>query len=463
MKTWKMNLLDKRSDSKSNTSDKFEFCKEKGIVGIGWVGVENKDLPEKDKELKAFNSAKSKLEQFEIGDYIWVKVPKETKLWLCKVKSGIIKTDDKKYNENDIGYYCECEYVREILPKALPKKVLYETLTTRSTISDTTEFVNESTNKIYQKITKKKKSSKEKIEWMLNSVKKYWYVYGVVLIAAIVAITVISVLNNSKADKVKNYLEGKTFIIEDRLYNDYVAYSFRDGKVSKEETRSHLRYLDEDGKIYGDINDFVKYKVRASIFSDEIVITENRYGNKYTQVITVYMQNGVVKNSINPDSTPEWTETTVKEINAARNDVICKHNLENVEVIREATCSHVGEKRGVCTKCKVLVTQETSTLPHNYSNGKCTVCGKEKPSESSSITSNTWYVYNDVLYFQNAEISYAAITSKNVVATYYAVCQHCQKKANVIGTAGVEINYPLEKIYHCPYCSGNTLVKFKIN
>ncbi len=119
MKTWKMNLLDKRANTNSKQDDKFNFCKENGIVGIGWSGIEDIDLPEDDRDFKEFRSAKSKLDSFEPGDFVWIEVPQKNEMCLCLIKSKVQKAQTEEFFENDIGYYCDCEFIGFFCPQKI--------------------------------------------------------------------------------------------------------------------------------------------------------------------------------------------------------------------------------------------------------------------------------------------------------------------------------------------------------
>ena len=321
MKTWKMNLLDNRSDKRGGISDKFNFCKEKGIVGIGWVGYEEIGLSQDD---KAFKSAKSKLEQFDVGDLVWVKVPKEPKLWLCVVKSKMIKTDDEEYNENDVGYYCECEYIREFSSNDLPKKVLYESLTTRSAISNTVDQITDATNNIYQKLIKKKKSIKELFSDILKNIKKYWYIYATALAIIIASIVTISILNVTKAKQVREYINGKTFVIYD--LNDFEAFSFKNDKFAYAEVYSYKSFSSNAGQVEGDITDYAyDLKIEASVFSDIIWISCK---DKYSSVrsVAVCLVDGEVEMyKFSKYDYNSWHEITLEEFEKNKLDAICEH------------------------------------------------------------------------------------------------------------------------------------------
>ena len=107
MNVWIMNLKDNREEKPADLlQSKFEFCKDKGIVGIGWAkpGIENAgDV--------AFSQAENAIDSFEIGDLVWVKNPSAEndaeKHYVCKITEKNVKTDDdtmnKKKKDKDIS------------------------------------------------------------------------------------------------------------------------------------------------------------------------------------------------------------------------------------------------------------------------------------------------------------------------------------------------------------------------
>ncbi len=463
MKTWKMNLLDNRSDKKRGISDKFNFCKEKGIVGIGWVGYEEIGLSQDDKEFKAFISAKSKLEQFDVGDLVWVKVPKEFKLWLCVIKSKMIKADDEEFNENDVGYYCECEYIRDFASKDLPKKVLYESLTTRSAISNAVDEINDATNNIYQKLIRKKKSIKELFSDILKNIKKYWYIYATALAIIIASIVTISILNVTKAKQVREYINGKTFIIYDS--NDFEVYSFKDDKFAYVEGYSYKSYSSKAGQVEGDITDYAyNLKIKASVFSDVIWISDKE---KYSLSgsIAVCLKDGAVEKYKFTNTTPSWREITHEEFEKSKLDAICEHEYSDWIVTKDATCSVSGSRYRTCGKCGKVDNNDTFTRAHKYVNGYCSVCGQKEPVTTSGVQADVWYKSTDVdaLKVKNCSIKQTWPTSTTVPVKYASVCKHCHVESLNIQYTIVEFGVPIKKNYICPRCNKATVVELTLN
>lgn len=58
---------------------------------------------------------------------------------------------------------------------------------------------------------------------------------------------------------------------------------------------------------------------------------------------------------------------------------------DHTEVLEEATCQHGGKLRKYCS-CGKYIDEETSSVDHKYSDGKCKWCGKTDPSATRTET-----------------------------------------------------------------------------
>ncbi len=292
----------------------------------------------------------------------------------------------------------------------------------------------------------------EKVLILLKKHKKLLLIFlaAVLSIFIIWSLIIFPMIKEARTKEVWAFLDGKTFITGEYTEAFVDIYTFNDGKVASE-----AWMYDE---VKGDISKLEEAttEINVSPFNKEYATI--RYGDGKAV--------GVFKNDAGDffvrSNSKEISLQEVESLRLPRKYAMCKHEFGEATLLKESTCSVPGEEKVICKICNYENVREAKTLPHNYISGKCSNCGKEKSALSSSISANTWYLYKDVLQIQNCEISYAAITSNNVAATYYAVCQHCHKKADSIGTAGVEIGYPVEKIYTCKYCSKNTMIKLKI-
>lgn len=126
---WCMNLKDNRDIQEANSELKFRFCRDKGIVAIGWVND-----PHDGNEPTPCKKARKAIGAFVPGDLVWVRHPVEKKYYICEISAPATQTDDPAYHEKDIGIYCKCTFA-EIGTKAnLPKGITYRNLISRSAI-----------------------------------------------------------------------------------------------------------------------------------------------------------------------------------------------------------------------------------------------------------------------------------------------------------------------------------------
>ena len=140
-----------------------------------------------------------------------------------------------------------------------------------------------------------------------------------------------------------------------------------------------------------------------------------------------------------------------------------EHEFGEYVTIEEAkSCQDPGIRKRTCVKCGY---EETSTVtaPHNYVNGKCTVCGEKEPVEYSDIEADAWYEYNPIpqLKCQNCEITHAFSQGggARLMISYYPVCSHCHAlgRLKVITVSSEETVF-----YYCPECDGYTTIAFAI-
>ncbi len=75
----------------------------------------------------------------------------------------------------------------------------------------------------------------------------------------------------------------------------------------------------------------------------------------------------------------------------------CSHTWDEGKVTKEATCTEAGVKTYTCTKCGATKTETIAAKGHTYGeDGKCTVCGAQKPDEPTPPTPSEDYV---VIYY----------------------------------------------------------------
>ena len=133
MNVWIMNLLDNRAEEdkpKVLLKSKFQFCKERGIIGIGWVGY---DLSEA--ENIGFLRAHNAISAFRKDDLVWTKDPDSKEYYICRVMGQAVSTQDTELNQYDIGWFCPCEFIAVGTEDKLPSEILKEELISRTAIS----------------------------------------------------------------------------------------------------------------------------------------------------------------------------------------------------------------------------------------------------------------------------------------------------------------------------------------
>lgn len=143
MNVWIMNLLDNRSEEdkpKDLQKSKFQFCKERGIIGIGWVGYD----PE-DSEDIGFLRANNAISAFKKDDLVWIKNPDSNEYYICRVTGEVLAAHGTELNRHDIGKFCPCDFIGVGTEESLPQGILKEDLISRATISKANSTVSEIT------------------------------------------------------------------------------------------------------------------------------------------------------------------------------------------------------------------------------------------------------------------------------------------------------------------------------
>lgn len=151
MNVWIMNLLDNRSEENKPTDlqqSKFQFCKERGIVGIGWVGcdpINSKDV--------GFLRAANAFSDFKKDDLVWTKDPVSKEYYICRVTDEPIAANDAELHRYDISKFCSCEFITVGSEENLPQGILNMDLTSRTTISKANSSVSEITQNYIASLT----------------------------------------------------------------------------------------------------------------------------------------------------------------------------------------------------------------------------------------------------------------------------------------------------------------------
>ncbi len=290
---------------------------------------------------------------------------------------------------------------------------------------------------------------------------------AIVAVLAVIAIgiTVVTVLHSVQAKKIEQAQVGMCYIMnyDSEYSHDTEIWYFRENGYSKlsvdytDETRQKVDFL------YGSLKEIREpsYTVKISLFGQHTLNGFNIEVDDHMRIVRDNRSYGGV-----------WTPISLEEAlaieaesNAQYAMTKCEHTFGAAQVIKKSTCSTNGEEKQVCTICGYEQIEKTKKLEHNYVNKVCSVCGTKKSAEKSDIKANSWYVYNDVLYFQNCKLLNAVSVNggKAMTVHYYAVCQHCHAVDEFSKLAGPEVNYEVKKIHCCDECGKETVVRFKID
>lgn len=286
-------------------------------------------------------------------------------------------------------------------------------------------------------------------------VKKHKKVIGIIstMIALILIYILTCVIHSAVQNhRVRTYLDGKAFINRNGIWTS--AYIF-EGKTVRSES-----WCSSDQSVWGDIQaNGNLYRVESSLWDKQLIFWEKKDGNWSCGITATLQKDGVVV-----FDGGEWSETTIEEIEKTRNELTCSHEYGQETVIREATCTKSGEMLQICSKCGFSTTTYVGMKEHSYVNKVCTICGGKEKVPTSKIEPNTWYVYDDVLKYQNCELQSAIVVNggRSMSVMYYAVCQYCHAIDSSLEMAGPGVNYPVDEIHTCDECERQTVVKFEI-
>lgn len=291
----------------------------------------------------------------------------------------------------------------------------------------------------------------KRMEACLNFLKKHkklFLILASALLALILAYQITcAIYNMALTKKVQGYFDGRSFMVSYGEWRD--AYSFAGNKMSKEEW-----HFGEKDSLKGDLNEFLPYKAKAPLFGSDFDLYQKVKGSWH------YVGRAVLYKDCAENE--DWVEGSLEEITLKRTQDLCEHEFRS-RTLKKATCSEEGEKEKTCMECGYIEKETTSKEDHKYQNGICTKCRQEKPRETyTEIDSNTWYVYDGYVAFQNAKLTNVAPAGSSAIVTYYAVCRSCRVVADMFGAAGVELNYPVMKTHYCDQCGASTIVKFEI-
>lgn len=216
MNVWLMNLKDNRDNAEvDGTEKKFKFCKEKNIVGIGWVDYKKNKI----KDL-GYERAKAAIERFQYGDLVWVKDNVNKKYYICKINDNSNKITEEECNNYDISEYRFCQYYYVGDSDKLPKSINERDLVSISTIRRANEDIANATVDFFKTFTTENKDTS--VSPGIKQKTKRTIIIGMTIVFFIVAAIVCSSIFATKkkikkdleVNKVISFISGKTYSIE---------------------------------------------------------------------------------------------------------------------------------------------------------------------------------------------------------------------------------------------------------
>lgn len=228
MNVWIMNLRDNREvKTEESNRMKFDFCKKKGIIGIGWVGYDESSND------NAYLLANKYIDEFEIGDLVWTK-DYNNEYYLCKITSKSDITDDKEMHDNDISKFCECEYTPVV---SLPEGIENKDLIARHTIEKGNEAVSNTTEAFFNS-----DYTENNVLAIHNTSEKKSFFTGknikVISLSVIFIVSIILIIWLAETDNTQNKVQSSNA-----------------GNIQKQESNSNIKSEETEnkGKISNDV------------------------------------------------------------------------------------------------------------------------------------------------------------------------------------------------------------------
>lgn len=195
MNVWLMNLKDNRDNAEvDGTEKKFDICKSKGILGIGWVSDKSKE-----EEKNAYQNANSAIDDFEIGDLVWVRNTAakdgEPNRYICKITATAVTTNDTEFNNSDISQFCCAEFYPI---ENIPDGISDQELVSRRTISKANENVSTITEQYMDSLMDNSPLKKMENPLIAERKNKKQNIKKIMLLAVIVLVAVLAIFSGLK-------------------------------------------------------------------------------------------------------------------------------------------------------------------------------------------------------------------------------------------------------------------------
>jgi len=144
---WVMSINTKNGDSGYNGRDALRFCREKKIIGMGWIIDEKvKTLEEAEKLLKKrYKTTSSQpikfIKEMKVGDLVWIYDVNERNYYLCRVESGWENEISGTWKKSDIVWHRAADWKkigREHIPGIILRNPRIRTIVKAKIPSDST-------------------------------------------------------------------------------------------------------------------------------------------------------------------------------------------------------------------------------------------------------------------------------------------------------------------------------------
>ena len=177
-----------------------------------------------------------------------------------------------------------------------------------------------------------------------------------------------STFTDLKADWYKNAV---AWAQANKVVNGITDKTFEpDTFVTREQIVTMMWRYKGSPKVEGDFTKDFKDASKISAYAKDA----------FNWAISVGIINGD-KGKLNPQNNATRAEFAKIIYQYAELTKPCSHAWDEGKVTKEATCTEAGEKLFTCTKCGATKTEVIAAKGHSYGeDGKCTVCGKEKPN-----------------------------------------------------------------------------------
>ena len=250
-----------------------------------------------------------------------------------------------------------------------------------------------------------------------------------------------STFTDLKADWYKNAV---AWAQANKVVNGITATTFEpDTFVTREQIVTMMWRYKGSPKVEGDFTKDFKDASKISAYAKDA----------FNWAISVGIINGD-KGKLNPQNNATRAEFAKIIYQYAELTKPCSHAWDEGKVTKEATCTEAGEKLFTCTKCGATKTEVIAAKGHTYGeDGKCTVCGAEKPKptpdpDPDPKPTNEYVLTNELKDGDEVVIynpGYGKAIKNETDNNWYLIAQDVTPAANKITTDDTTIVWTVKK------------------